>query len=204
EDLPYYFTDVMGKIDLPYRGGGNLSLTGYWGRDVFAPNLIPGDSGRQAVDLLFNWGNRLAGLNWRQPIGKAVLQQHFSVTEFFTRLDLSPNLVRFDNRARLWTGRTLLTLPRLANNDLKFGISAERFDMTYSISNPGAEGAFGDNDQGGGGGSGLLNRNYQPRVFSAFINDQWWVTHSFILRGGVRAERVGAASFTGISPRASF
>jgi hypothetical protein len=204
DDLPYYFSDLMGKVDLPYRGGGDLSFTGYWGRDVFAPNLIAADSGRQAVDLRFDWGNRLGGFNWRQPIGKALLQQHVSVTEFRTGLDLSPNLVRFDNRARLWTGRTVLTLPRIASNDLKLGLSAERYDMNYSISNPSSEGAFTGDDRTAGGGTALLNRNYDPRVFSIFLHDQWWATHSFILRGGLRTERVTGANFTGISPRASF
>ena len=206
EVLPYYFTDLMGKVSYPYRGGGVLSLTTYWGRDVFSPNLVKAVEGREAIDLTFDWGNRLAGLNWSQPVGRGMLEQHASVSEFFTRLDLKPDLVHFGNTARLLSGRTAYAFPRLGGHAAKLGVAVEHFDMAYQITNPGsAEGAILDEDQSSSEGSaGFFNRAYRPTVLSAFLQDQWTVTPSLILRGGVRAERVGNASFSGLSPRGSF
>src|SRR6185436_8417182 len=37
--LPYYFSDVLGKVSFP-TGAGSLALTGYWGRDALNLNLV--------------------------------------------------------------------------------------------------------------------------------------------------------------------
>src|SRR6185436_5938016 len=97
-------------------------------------------------------------------------------------------------------------LPRLGGHTAKLGVSLERFDIRYAIRNPGAaSGAFVDADAGDpGSGITVLDIAYRPTVLAGFVQDQWWVNRSLVLRGGVRAERVGSASFQALSPRGSF
>ena len=89
--LPYYFTDLMGKVDLPYGHGGDIAVTGYWGKDALAVNLVPAANGSNPIDLDFGWGNQLAGLKWRQPLGDggAALEQRLSWSGFSSRLEQS-------------------------------------------------------------------------------------------------------------------
>jgi hypothetical protein len=191
ETLPYAFTDLMGKIDLPYGNGGDLSVTGYWGRDALSPNLVPAGDGTDALDLGFRWGNRLVGLHWRQPIGDggSGFEQRLSVSEFSSRFELTPDLARFDNLARLMNAQSVLTLKPGGAHDLSVGVGAERYRMTYDIDTPGLGDAF------------AYSTRFEPTVLAGFIDEQWHPDPSLLVRGGVRVEKVDAASFAGVSPR---
>ncbi|MBI4500820.1 MAG: TonB-dependent receptor [Gemmatimonadetes bacterium] len=202
EILPYYFTDLVGKVDFPYKGGGDLSLTGYWGRDALALNLIKAEGDRPAVDLGFDWGNQLAGVHWRQPVGRGLLAQQLSVTEFFTRFNVKPDYLRFDNRARLWASQTTYHTPPVSGHRMALGVAAERYRIPYTLTNPGFAGVFAEEDRQGPIG-GLYDRLYRPTLLAAFADDQVWLGHALLLRGGVRAEHVGQASFTKLAPRAA-
>jgi hypothetical protein len=190
--LPYYFTDVMGKLDLPYGGGGDVAVTAYWGKDALAPNLIPAAAdGTGRVDLGFDWGNRLVGLSWRQPVGDggAALVQRLSISEFSSRFELAPDIARFDNVAQLVNAQSVLSFKPGEAHDLSLGVDAERYRMTYDIGTPALGNAF------------AYSTRYQPTVLSGFVDEQWHPSTSLLVRGGARIDRVGAASFTGVAPR---
>jgi len=200
QTLPYYFTDVLGKLDFPYGAGGDLSFTGYWGRDVLALNLIPASAGQTPVDLAFDWGNGLAGLSWRQPVGGATLEQHLSVTRFSSGLALTPNLVSYSNPAVLWSGETALAFAAPGHESVKLGLNVEHYDLRYAITNPAISSALGIR---GTVPPAFFNTVYRPAVFAAFVDDQWQPVHALLVRAGVRAERVTGANETDIGPRAA-
>jgi len=108
--LPYYFADGLGKITAVLPTKGTLSLTAYWGRDVLDMSWVDDEEGREGIDLEVDWGNRLAGLVYRQPLGSMELVQHFSVSKFSTGIGLEPDIQRLDNSAQVLTARTTLAM----------------------------------------------------------------------------------------------
>ena len=200
QTLPYYFTDLLGKLDLPYGSGGDLSVTGYWGRDVLALNLIPASLGQQPIDLAFDWGNRLFGVDWRQPLGRALLEQRVSVTGFSSGLEVKPNLVTYSNPARLWSASSTLSVG-LGTHAAKLGVEIERYDLRYSITNSAITNALAAR---AGLSPAFFDTRYRPDVLAAFVDDQWRPAHGVLIRAGVRAEHVTGAALTDVAPRAAF
>ena len=208
EVVPYYFSDASAKIHVPFNSGASISLMGYWGRDVLDINLVeevvesdPIAAPRDPVDFLFNWGNRLAGLTWRQPIGSSVVTTRASITDFSTTFGLTPNLARWDNRVRLLSGSSDLSTTVLRNHRLHVGASVERYDMVYDVQEATFE--FGSEPGNLGGLIPVFNRDYRPVVLALYADDDWDVSPRLKLRPGVRLEHIPGANFTGVAPRIS-
>ncbi len=208
--LPYYFTDLLGKLDLPYGTAAGLSVTAYWGRDVLSPTLVSATNGQPAIGLRFDWGNALAGAEWRQPIGAALFQQRLSVTTFSSHFALEPGFVNYANPASLVSASSILTFtPR--NQSITLGAQLEQYDLRYSIGNTAVVSPIGGRGGGGGGGGGLSNlspaffdTHYRPGVLSGFLDDQWRPSDAVMLRAGLRVSHVSGAGVTDVSPRGSF
>lgn len=187
EVLPYYFTDVLGKTVLPL-GGGALSFTGYWGRDVLDFNLVKAAEGREAIDLAFDWGNALAGLTWRHAVGRGFAEHRASVSTFSTTLGLLPDLARFDNRVRLLSAGSQLVPWPDGRHDLRAGIDVSTYAMDYLVRSPSL-------------GTTFLDTEYHPAVFALALEDRWRATPWLIVHPGLRAEHVTGADRTVLSPR---
>ncbi len=190
KELPYYFTDLLGKLSMP-TGAGALAVTGYWGRDAFNLNLVSGDSGRVPVDLAWNWGNRFAGATWRQPLGsgRARVDAHAAASEYTGTIGLLPDLVRWDNGARLLTGGLGLALQPGEGHSLQAGAGVEHYRTVDSIVSPALDVT-------------LQRARHQPTVWSAFLDEQWTPGPRFMLRPGVRLEYVPLhQGFVGVAPR---
>ncbi len=201
ETFPYSFTDFLGKIDVPYGARGDVAVTGYWGRDVLFLNVIPASTGQNPIDLGFDWGNRLLGIRWQQPVGAALLEQRVSATGFSSGLDLTPNLVSYRNPATLWSASSTLSFSGPGHEDVKVGVNVERYDLRYSITNPTIPNQLGAR---GNLPPAFFDTRYRPTVFAAFVDDQWRPTASVLVRAGVRAEHVTRADVTDVGPRAAF
>jgi hypothetical protein len=69
-DFPYHLTDIQTHASLQTRGGGRLSLSGYWGEDVLDLSRFGLEDGGAAdvLRLRWNWGNQVLGVNWTQPL----------------------------------------------------------------------------------------------------------------------------------------
>jgi hypothetical protein len=206
--MPYYFSDAVAKLQLPLGSGGSLALTGYWGRDDLDVNVVssldeenPTAEPRTPIDMVFNWGNRLAGLTWRQPLGGAVVETRASVTEFFTTFAIMPDMARWNNNVRLLAASSDVTVT-WNRHQLHIGAGAERYDMTYDLVSPLFE--FGGQPGNYGGVVPLFNTDYRPTVWSLHADDEWDVSSWLKLRPGVRLEHVPEAGFTGVAPRTSF
>ncbi len=191
EVLPYYFTDGLAKVHVPTGRDGFVSITGYWGRDALDFNLVDSTASRDRVDLVFNWGNALLGLRWRQPLGAAEVETHAAVSDFSSTLGLLPNLARFDNGSRLWTGGIALEPHLGAAHATRIGLGLERYAMRYEVGSPALN-------------TTLFTARYAPTVWSAYADEQWTPADWLRLRPGLRVEHVPEASFTGLSPRVAY
>lgn len=191
EVLPYYFTDAVGRVTLPYGRRGAVAVTGYWGRDVLDLELVQPDVDRDGVRLAFDWGNRLAGVTWRHPVGRrGLVDTRVGLSEFSTTLGLTPSLVRFDNRARLYTAQVLVAPAPGTRHDIQVGAGVESYAMDYAVESFALETSF-------------FRARYRPTVWSAFLEDEWRAARGLLLRPGVRVEHVTGAGTTALSPRLS-
>ncbi len=208
----YYFADGLAKLTVPV-GRGHVSATGYWGRDAFDLPWVDPEPGRDGVDFVFSWGNRLAGISWLHPIGTTVLDSHLDISEFSTRFGMVPDQLDAKNAVRQITARTALAFRLGARNDGRVGAGIEDYRIVYessdaplSVEVPEGVWVGGERipydfrevlltDPG-------LDLGYRPRVWFAYLDDQWRPFSALILRLGLRAEHVGgSANFTGLSPR---
>jgi hypothetical protein len=188
-ELPYYFGDAVAKLALQLPTGGTLMATGYVGRDVLDWNFDQSDPDIEGVTLRVNWGNRLLGLNYADRILQKPLELHASITEFSTTVGLFPDFARVDNDARLLTTNAALFLSEGQSHDVRVGGGVEDYRMRYDARSTSLSTSF-------------LDLKYRPRVWSAFIDDQWRPNDWLMIRPGVRMEAVGggAAAVT-FSPR---
>jgi hypothetical protein len=187
-ELPYYFTDLVGKVTVP-TGRGSVSLTGYWGRDAFDYRLVEEDADRDPIDLVFDWGNQLVGLNWRLPLGsRGMLESRVGLTEFNTRLGIEPDFARFDNHARLYTAQSMFVPNPGGTHDVRVGVGTEVYRMSYAV-------------ESGALSTTLFQARYRPTVWLAFADDQWRANDRLIFRPGLRVEHVTGANRTLLSPR---
>ncbi|MHA4843836.1 TonB-dependent receptor plug domain-containing protein [Flavitalea antarctica] len=94
-DNGYYFYDFNGKIDYLLNKNNSLSFTFYTGQDRFT-YMDYDKEGTRSFNA--NWGNRLAGLTWKQQINKKLKQQLSVVYNKFnldSRFGFSTNSVLF-------------------------------------------------------------------------------------------------------------
>lgn len=197
--LPYHFEDGQTTVRRALPGGGSLSLTGYLGSDILDVNIADfGDSTQAgAGHVVFAWGNRLAGLTWRQPLGSgraitgdsSVFIQRFSWTGFKTTLDLGEGSLTFRNSIQEWRGYGSL--------ERKKGRSTTHVGYEYSQH---AVRYYVDAEQAG---TPLFDLRQNPAALSLFGDVTWRGGEKLLLRGGLRGETVTGTGWTGLSPRLS-
>ncbi len=190
EVMPYYFADAVSKVTMPV-GEGVLSATAYWGQDALAWELVGGEPGQSGLDIEADWGNRLAGITWRQPFGDRELRVDASYTRFGIGFGLEPGIFRADNKVRLWSTRVLAALSPGATHDVRIGGGVEDYRMTYDVGSESFSAEF-------------FTAEYGPRVWSAFVDDQWRAFKWLSIRPGVRLEVVEGAGATNWAPRVGF
>ena len=187
--LPYYFADAVAKVTVPV-GDARISAMAYWGTDVLDWPWLEDEPGRDGVDLEFNWGNQLFGVTVEKPFGDRILSLHVSRSAFAAGLGLEPDLFRLDNTVRLWSGRWSLALSPDATHDVRIGGGVEDYAIAYDIRSNSLNVDF-------------FSRTYQPRIWFAFVDDQWHPLTWLLVRPGVRFERVEGRGFTSFAPRVS-
>ena len=187
-NLPYYFTDLLGKVSTRGPNDGRITFTGYWGRDALNLKLVDSTESSDRVDLAFNWGNRLAGVTWQLPLESARLRTRASVSNYTTTLGLLPDLIRYDNAALLLSGSSALAFNPWTGHQVEVGAGIEQYAMRLDLVSPAI-------------GTSLMHSRYRTTVASAFIDEQWSAHRKLLVRPGVRVEHVPQAGFTGISPR---
>lgn len=195
--LPYAFTDMQAHVRHQLPGGGTLSATGYWGRDVLDASLAAfGDSSQAGGGRLrFDWGNSLVGLAWTQPLARglggdsAQVMQRLSHTGFGTTLDLGSGTLRFVNglnESRAW-GEVARWRGR---HETLAGYEWSAYRMGFDV------------DADAAGTPGLLGLALRPSAASVYV-DHTVRASRFTARAGLRGETVTGTGWQGLSPRAS-
>jgi len=195
--LPYYFTDTQGHLRHQFENGGTLAVTGYWGKDVLDAALANFGDSTQAGGgaLLFDWGNRLLGVSYTQPLTRrmggdsARVMQRLSYTGFGTTLDLGSGTLRFTNRLR--EGRAWGELTRWkGHHETLAGYEWSSYRTRFDV------------DAAAAGTPGILALDLGPSAFSTYL-DHTVRTAQVAARFGVRGETVTSTGWRQLSPRVS-
>ena len=194
EGFPYYFQDAQAHVTRVLSGGGTLSLTAYAGKDVLDGSFagLDDSSNVGGGNLLFDWGNMLAGVTLDLPVPRllgdsATFLQRASVSRFGTNLDLGDGALRFENSVLDLRLTGSLTRHGDAHTPA-IGYEVVRHDVAYDI--------YSDQLT-----AKLFELDQAPTTVAVFAEDLWRVTPSLLARIGVRGEQVGSAGWSGISPR---
>ncbi len=197
--LPYHFQDGQMTVRRALARGGALSFTAYAGTDILDADIADfGDStSAGAGHFLFQWGNRLAGLSLRQPLGggrwltgdSAVFVQRLSWTGFRTHLDLGEGSLVFRNAIGEWRATGSLERQKGRATSL-FGYEYSQHAVRYAAD---AEEA----------GTPLFALNQNPAALSLFGDFTWRAGTALLLRAGLREEQVTGTGWRGLSPRVS-
>jgi hypothetical protein len=199
--LPYYFTDLVGKLTFPIGRNGSLSATGYFGRDVLNDRIVDVDSAQGVfapIDLVVDWGNLLGGLTWHQLVGPITFTTRAGLSRFSSSVGVFPDYANLQNELLLLTGGTQAAAT-LGAHDLRVGVGAEVFDIRYAVQEPGF--VRDEENLVEVGFLPLLDRRYRPTIVSAFAEDQWRASSRLLLRPGIRVEHVARARATAVAPR---
>lgn len=204
-DFPYHFADTQLHLKASLPRGGSLALTAYSGLDVLDESS--GSGGGLASDssalgtmrnVGFNWGNRVAGLAWEQPLGATtVVTQRASISTFHTQFEVpaeSLSIVQRMGDARI-SGRVV---HEMASHTISGGYEVSLLRSTYrerlapssDSPFPDARATDGDTTIGQRGNAATLH-----------VDDVWRVNRRLLLRLGLRGERVGGAGWQRLSPR---
>jgi hypothetical protein len=191
QTMPYYFYDMIGKLSAPVGSQGDISLTGYWGRDVVDWPWIEDKPGRQGVNLDASWGNQLLGLRFTHALGRGEIRIDASYAGFSPSFGLEPGIFRADNRVRLLTTAFRIALSPGAKHAVRIGAGYENYEMTYDAGSESLSAEF-------------YRAQYVPRVWSLFLDDQWRMFPWLFLRPGVRLEAVQGPDVVNWAPRIGF
>lgn len=194
--LPYWFTDMQAHVRHRFSNGGALSLTGYFGEDVLDASLASFGDTTQAGGgaLQFDWGNRLLGIAYTQPLGRRMgsdssrVMQRLSYTGFGTTLDVGSGSLRFNNT--LGETRAWGELARWrGRHETLVGYEWSTYSVKYDVTASAA-------------GDPLFGLNQGPSAASAYV-DHTVRTSTVSARAGLRGETVTGTGWTGLSPRLS-
>jgi len=194
QPVPYHFQDGQLRARRLLRGGGVLTLSAYAGSDVVDGNFaaLGPDSDPGGGTFVFDWGNRLAGLAWSQPLraigDSAELLTQASVTQFRTHLDLGEGSLLLSNR---------VTEARLSGG-LRWGAGAHQRRAGYELS----QYRVRYSATSAPAASPLFSLRQRPYALSLYADDQWRALGGrLLLRAGARAEHVSGTGWFGASPR---
>ena len=204
--FPYHFQDAQLHAAVVTRGGGTLRLTGYAGLDLLDPTSsdttsVFGEAG-SGNTFRFDWGNRLAGLSFTQPLGaRSELVQRVAYTTFSTRFDDSSGIHLGNTIGELRvSGELARRWPRADSTEghaLRAGYELSRLRTRYDelITAAGADEI----------GTALVIDDtvvtQRASAGAAWLDAVWAPGARLGVRAGVRAERVGSAGWSGVSPR---
>lgn len=200
-DFPYHFADTQLHLRGTLPRGGTVALTAYSGLDVLDEGgAMTSDTSTLGSmrNIGFNWGNRVAGLTWEQPLSATtMITQRASLSTFHTQFEVPAESLAIAQRmsdARV-SGRIV---HEMTNHTVTGGYEVsmlrsgyrERLAPTGDAPFPDALASDGDTT--------IAQRG---NATSLYVDDVWRIGRRLMLRPGVRAERVSGAEGARISPR---
>ena len=204
--FPYHFQDAEAHATVGTRGGGTLAFTGYLGSDLLNPtgtDTTSAVTGGTTGAFRFDWGNRLAGVVFTQPLGTtasfvqrvAYSAYHTGYHDDTTGVHLTNTIgeFRLSGEVSRRFGDATKTLHTLRAG---YELSGLRTRYDERISATGAD-DFGSVAL-------VIDDTIVRQTSSAravFAEELWTPGTRFSIRAGARAEQVPLASWTGVSPR---
>jgi hypothetical protein len=191
-NFPYHLTDLQAHAAVTMRGGGRIAATAYWGEDVLDLSSL-GLSGGGAADVLrlrWNWGNRVLGATWSQPLGGGwIANSRLGYSRFADQLSFVDfGDVRFVGEIDQIVLRGDVSRDFAAGLGLRFGLAAEATDH-HNRADAGGTTFFASD------GDGILG--------SAHVSLRWRPSSRWIIEPGLRFDRWSASDTTRqlLSPR---
>lgn len=171
----YYFYDLNGKINYRFSDKDRVSLSGYFGRDVFTFNS-------NAADVLFNiqWGNGTASARWthlfHDNLFKKTVISHTRYDFEFGGEQDEFNIKLF-SKIRDYSAKSHFTWYPSARHEVKFGA-----DYTFH--------QFTPNNATASQGDTQFDLGEEQRFFAheaaVFVQDEWDITDQLAINAGVR------------------
>ncbi|MBL0940440.1 MAG: TonB-dependent receptor [Gemmatimonadaceae bacterium] len=188
-ELPYAFLDGHAHFSWARASGGTFTFTAYHGRDRLREDFMQReDTLRLDSPYALDWGNDAAGITWTQPLGTATsFVQRASVSRFVSQQDEGAGTSVAKNDVREWRASGLLRSEH-GSHLLGVGYEVAQHDVMYREGSPQLATTF-------------EWRVQRPVSAVLLADDTWKLGSSFVLRPGVRFERLSGAGWSGISPR---
>ena len=175
-DFPYHLTDLQAHAGISTRGGGRLSLTGYWGEDVLDfTDFQPEDEEDDILRIKRDWGNQVVGTRLVQPLPAGwLLDTRLGYSRFADRLSfLDFGDVNFQSRIEqlLWRGEVSGDLsPELS---LRAGLAADRMEHRNLRET---------------GGTSFADDAGEGKLGAAYASVRWRPGPSWIIEPGIRLD----------------
>lgn len=171
----YYFYDLNAKVNYRFSDKDRLSLSGYFGKDVFAFNS-------NASDVLFNiaWGNGIASAKWthlfKDNLFMKTVASHTRYDFEFGGEQADFNIKLF-SKIRDYTIKNLFTWYPNIRHEIKFGVeyTHHHFTPNNATATQGAtEFDLGEEQQ------------FFAHEAALFIQDEWTITDQLAVNAGLR------------------
>jgi hypothetical protein len=191
-NFPYHLTDLQARATIPTRGGGYLSITSYWGDDVLDLSDFEGSDPDDSDDILrvsWQWGNRVLGVNWRQPLGQWSADVRLGFSGFRDELGfIDFGDVRLASRIEQSVAHAVLRREFTPALSLSLGLGADRIHHRNRAEAGGTSFFASDGD-------GLLG--------NSFVSLRWQLGSRWVAEPGLRLEawRPDADGRTFLAPR---
>lgn len=211
-NLGYYFYDLNAKVTHRFSTRSRLIASWYSGDDRIYAKIKYNDGYNESMKLGYNWGNMVGSLRWNYELTpKLFMNLTGAYTQY--RNDVSLGLIEDDGRdyydveasyksgIRDISAKVAFDYQPVPDHTVKFG-----GDAVHHIFQPEVMGLKQESSD--------VYENYdtvfgESRVhaneFSLFIEDDWSVTESFKLNGGVNFTgfAVQGAFYPSVQPRLS-
>jgi hypothetical protein len=214
-DFPYHFQDVQLRSRVLVPKGGSVGLTMYAGKDLLyhqeepsttvpLPNDPFGSVDDDDETITFDWGNRVAGLTWDQPLGaRTTMSNRLAFSRFSTHFDLpSESVYLAQSVSEVQLGGSITHVRD--RHTIAAGYEAASYRTSYREQL--RIGGTGDDDvefPDPLATDGDTTKRQRPAIGAVFAEDIWKPNEKWLLRGGARGEYVAGADWLGISPRMS-
>jgi len=172
----YYFYDLNAKVNYRFSDKDRISLSGYFGKDVFAFNS-------NASDVLFNiaWGNGIASARWTHLFNDNLFMK---TVASHTRYDFefggeqADFNIKLFSKIRDYTLKNHFTWYPDIRHEVKFGVEYTHHHFT-------------PNNATATQGATVFDLGEEQRFFAhegaIFIQDEWTITDQLAVNVGLRA-----------------
>ncbi|CAM3459007.1 TonB-dependent receptor [Pontibacter korlensis] len=188
----YYFYDLNGNVSYKLNKKDELTLGGYYGRDLFGFN----DSG---FSFGFDWGNTMGNLNWRHKFNDNLYAStSLGYTGYKYNINNKIDIFSFTLTSAVedYTLKTDFDWFLGKGHSLKFGAQATHHNFTVGRLN------FESEDSTLNYGTG---NSYSGSEFGLYVSDDYVISPMVSLNYGLRLSGFNSAgkNYAALEPRAS-